>query len=138
MEFSFGNLSRRIKEQINTLEIGEGKIINSLGKDSFQLGSVVQAIGRSLSRKFSMKTNKATGEITVTRISIVAPPINYTQFIQSQIEKMGVGVTKVLRTKGKDTFGCSPFVAAIGRKLGRKYKLKTDKETGKIWVGRVI
>ena len=52
------------------------------------------------------------------------------------LEKMGVDVTKVLRTKGKDTFGCSPFVSSIGRKLGRKYKLKTDKETNTIWVGR--
>jgi len=137
MEFSFGNLSRRIKVQINTLGIDESKIINSYGKDSFELGSVVQSIGRSLDRKFKLKTNKETGEITVTRVSLINPPINYTQFIQSQIEKMGVDVTKVLRTKGKDTFGCSPFVAAIGRKLGRKFKLKTDKATGKIWVGRV-
>lgn len=137
MEFSFGNLSQRIKEQINTLGIDESKIINSYGKDSFELGSVVQAIGRSLDRKFKLKTDKSTGKITITRVSLINPPINYTQFIQSQIEKMGVDATKILRTKGKDTFGCSPFVAAIGRKLGKKFKLKTDKTTGKIWVGRV-
>ena len=138
MDFNFGTTSQRVRDQINTLEINESKVVNSDGLDSFQLGPVVQSIGRSLGRKFSMKTNKSTGEIAVTRVSIVAPPINYTKFIQSQIEKMGVDVTKVLRTKGKDSFGCSPFVAAIGRKLGRKYKLKTDKATGKIWVGRVI
>jgi len=136
MEFNFGSLSSKIREQINSLEVGQSKVVEPFGKDSYQLSSVTQAIGRSLNRKFSLKTNKENSEITVTRVSLVNPPINYTKFIQSQIEKMGVDVTKVLRTKGKDTFGCSPFVSSIGRKLGRKYKLKTDKETNTIWVGR--
>lgn len=130
-------VSSVIKDQIIRLAIDESKIIDSCGKDSYAIGPVIQAVGRSLSRKFRLKTNKETGEITVTRVSLVNPPINYTDFLQKQIEKMGIGVNKVLRTKNKNTFCCSPFVASIARKLGMKFKLKTNKQTGKIWVSRI-
>ena len=135
--FNFGTTSQRIREQINMLEVGCSKVVDPYGMDSFSLSPVVQSVGRSLQRKYSLKTDKQTGKITVTRISLVSPPINYTQFLQGQIKNMGVGVSKVLRTKGRDTFSCSPFVASIGKKLDKKFKLKTDKATGKIWVGRV-
>ena len=137
MEFNFGTIAQQTKAQISKLQVGESRTLIPTGRDSFALGPVVQSIGKSLGRKYSLKTDKLTGQITVTRVSITNPPLNYSQYLQLQIEHMGVGVSKVIGTKGKATFRCSPFIAALGRKLGKKFKLKTDKRTGKIWVGRV-
>ena len=137
MEFNFGTIAQQTKAQISKLQVGESRALIPTGRDSFALGPVVQSIGKSLGRKYSLKTDKLTGQITVTRVSITNPPLNYSQYLQLQIEHMGVGVSKVLGTKGEATFKCSPFIAALGRKLGKKFKLKTDKRTGKVWVGRV-
>lgn len=140
MDFNFnedGNFTQRIQAQINKIAIGEYVVIDKFGRTPYEVNPTVRRIGLKLNRRFSIKTSKATGEITVARVSLVNPPINYSEFIRQQIESMSVGASKVLKTKNKQAYECSQYVTSYGRRIGRKYKLKTDKATGKIWVGRL-